>query len=129
MILEFDGLDSLWEDNVNWDTLNPQQDEEYDEDGNIDEINECIYTPVQHNPNTFTPLYAGDLIPLNEIHAYDSENNEKLQHDTLKILLANHLQIMYREGKVRWPKHRKEILDNYLVNELVRENLPGAGDL
>ena len=127
MILEHDGLDRLWEDGANWEALNPNNDI-IDETNTI--ISDYIYSFTVHDPDTFIPVYAHDLIPENEIHSYDNnENNESVQHDILKRLLANHLQIMYREGKVRWPKHRKDAIDNFRVNELVRLNLPNIGDL
>jgi hypothetical protein len=67
------------------------------------------------------------LISLNDVAPY--EDPDKIAHYKLKCMLANHLQIMYREGKLRWPKHRKQVDSDRLVNVVVRENQPGAGDL
>ena len=78
------------------------------------------------NQKLFVILY---LYLWNEVHAYENVTDEKLQHEKLKIFLANHLQIMYREGKLRWPKYRKEIENNYIVNEVVRLHMPGSGDI
>lgn len=139
MILESDGLDRLWEDGVNWDTLNPvvddnDSDNESNDSANNNNDNEVMYTVTQHNPDTFRPIYADALIPIEASHSYDmdGETDEKEKHNNLKNLLANHLQYMYREGMLRWPRYRKDTQsqeNNIVVNERVRNEFQGAGDL
>ena len=132
MILKFDGLDTLWEDNINWNTLNPVGGDNEHENNSEEEDNEednSIYVATHHDENSFVPVFAHNLIDSSDVHAYETIDDEKLQHDMLKRLLSNHLQIMYRTGKLRWPKYRKEVEDSYRVNNLIRENLPGLGDL
>ena len=123
MILQFDGLDRLWEANVNWGSINPTNNAQNNNEINVGND----YNPIIHNHDTFVPTYVHDLIPESDIHSYESI--EKVQHNKLKKMLANHLQIMYREGKLRWPKYRKECSNNYIANEVVRINMPNIGDL
>jgi hypothetical protein len=122
MILSHDGLDRLWEDEASWNRCDREEENEEEDDDD-----EQIYIPVVHDPLTFQPLYIHDLISLNDVAPY--EDPDKIAHYKLKCMLANHLQIMYREGKLRWPKHRKQVDSDRLVNVVVRENQPGAGDL
>ena len=107
-------FDRLWEADVNWKTLNPGD----EEDGVVDE---AIYVPVMHDPDNFTPIYAVDLVET-------GVDATKLEFETLRDLLANHLQYMYMRGMLRWPKTRTEIKDKR-HNTIVRENFPQAGDL
>ena len=66
MILEFDGLDRLWEDGVNWATINPLVEGNYNIVNN--NINDNEYIPTQHDEDNFAPTFVHDLIPANEVH-------------------------------------------------------------
>ena len=124
MILEYDGLDRLWEEDVNWSKINPDNEEEGEEEGEEEE--QIYYTPVIHNDAAFHPSTIHELLVIDdELRVYDDV--EKKAHDKMKRLLANHLQIMYETGMLRWPKCRKDIERQH--NELVRMHYPDAGDL
>ena len=45
----------------------------------------------------------------NQEDVANARGNEKAAYEKLQILLANNLQAMYREEKLRWPKHCSEI--------------------
>ena len=119
MILKEDGLDTLWESGVNWTTLNPAG-EEAPEDVEADPV----YRPVVHDPATFVPKRIADLIPQREI---DRCHPQRQQFERLQLMLANHLQLMYRRGRLRWPKMRSEIEARF--NTLPRAHFPDTGDL
>jgi hypothetical protein len=122
MILTYDGLDVLWENDVNWGTLNPADGDEVD----IEEPTDS-YSPVLHDDNNFTPTYVHDLIPIGDRHSF--EDAEKIDLVKLRELLANHLQLQYRSGKLRWPRTRKEISSTSTLSRAIRENFPNAGDI
>jgi hypothetical protein len=119
MILRHDGLDKLWEENVNWDRLNSEADEDFDEK----EANKAYYVPTfgdNHEVSVHDLLVgSGDIIN-------EHDDVQRKTHFKLKELLANHLQIMYRTGKLRWPKTRSavEAENLYRTNVLIRENFP-----
>ena len=62
MILRHDGLDKLWEENVNWDRLNSEADEDFDEK----EANKAYYVPTfgdNHEVSVHDLLVgSGDII-------------------------------------------------------------------
>ena len=72
----------------------------------------------------FQPQYIHDLIPIDERLKY---NTEVQAHERLRDLLANHLQIVYQEGSLRWPRTRREIDDSHNVRPRVA--FRDAGDL
>jgi hypothetical protein len=123
IILRDDGLDKLWEDKVNWETLNPDKEND-DASDDFDPVVDEFYTPVYHGDD-FVPAYVHELIPAADVRVYDYDFH---CFQKLRMLLANHLQLTYRRGELRWPKTRKEIIDN-LHNTLPRINFPGTGDL
>ena len=43
------------------------------------------------------------------------------------MLLANHMQLMYKQGKLRWPKLRSQIAKEF--NDDPRREFPDTGDL
>ena len=80
----------------NWHKIDPNGNEEDDEE---DDEDMEFYRPTMHNPETFVPTYVHDLIP----HAERREfMGPKEDFEKLRDLLANHLQILYREGKLRY---------------------------
>ena len=95
MILRYNGLDRLWEDEINWNNLDPNGNDNNDDADAHDE-----YVPVIHSEATFVPTYV-HLIPIADRTPYQQDRQD---FQTLQTLLANHLQIMYCEGKLRWPK-------------------------
>jgi hypothetical protein len=86
--------------------------------------NSQYYLPTHHDPATFQPTYVHDLIPVAERREH---LGEKEDYEYMQNLLANHLQIMYRDGRLRWPKTRSEIAKAH--NDLPRAAFPDAGDL
>ena len=121
MILNQDGLDTLWESEVNWKTLNPKGEAEVaDDSSELDDV----YHPIFHDSTTFVPRHIADLIPEERI---DFRNPEKQKFEKLQMLLANHMQLMYKQGKLRWPKQRSQIAKEF--NEDPRREFPDTGDL
>jgi hypothetical protein len=119
MILTHDGLDTLWEQDVNWRTVNPRGEDVADPENEYDHDGE-IYTPTFHDENdNFEPTFVEALLP--------PHSDERDQFLYLRSLLANHLQIQYSEGMLRWPKTRAEIKRHH--NSLPRDHFPNAGDL
>ena len=119
MILKHDGLDKLWLDDRN---MMPH-DEDYPDDENVQD-DMSSYIPRIHDDATFVPRYVHMLIPHYELSGGDCM---KMEYEKLQKLLANHLQVMYRLGELRWSKSRKEI--KLIFNDGPRENFPDAGDL
>ncbi len=120
IILRDDGLDKLWEDKVNSATLDPNKEND-DASDDFDAVLDEFYTPIYHGDD-FVPSYVHELIPDADVRVYDSQCFHKL-----RSLLANHLQLTYRRGELRWPKTRKEIIDS-MHNTLPRINFPDTGD-
>lgn len=122
LILSHDGLDTLWEDDVNWKYVNPDfEGEEFDHAP--EDEDEVRYTPTLHQPDHFVPVLVGDLLQDHQIRDYGME---KIKFKKLRDLLANHLHLTYVTGELRWPKVRKEI--ELIHNELPRYQFPNAGD-
>ena len=117
--LKFDGLNVLWEKRVNWKTLNPEEDSDDESEESDDEDEEAriptataaaaaaaaFYHPTFHTAGDgFVATTRNDLI------AAESgivNGSARQQFEKLQDVLAKHLQIMYREGKLQWPKIRK----------------------
>lgn len=126
LVLEADGLDTLWESDVNWKHVHPDDGEEEEEEVVVQEENNPDYDVVLHNPaEDFVPTYVHDLIPVENLRIYQEES---MNYSTLQNLLANNLQYTYRLGKLRWPKTRTEIAGD-AHNMLPRVGFPMAGDL
>jgi len=126
MILRYDGLDSLWESDVNWTTLNPDPlNEDVAEEDEADRVDQ--YLPVHFDPATFVPPSLAEMEPL-DYHG-ECTDTQKDFH-MLRDLLARHLQFTYATGNLRWPKVRKNCInpEGVDLNKLVREQFPGAGD-
>ncbi len=122
MILKFDGLDRLWEADVNWERLNPNSDD--DEDDEDEPADETFLNITVHDPSTFVPTYVEDLIPLDEVRDF---SYDKQGFELMRSYLANHLHLTYKCGELRWPLTRKEIDDRH--NRLPREHFQNTGDL
>jgi disulfide oxidoreductase YuzD len=110
MILCHDGLDTLWEADVNWKHVNPEyENEEYEDNDNN---HATRYLPTLHNEDYFFPLLVGDLLQQNERRDY---GNEKIKFKKLRDMLANHLHLItYVAGELRWPKVRNQQI-KYIV--------------
>lgn len=136
LILECDGLDSMWESDINWKNANPEFEEDEEEiidnnNGNQDlafEFQDPNYDVTIHDDNDqFQPMYAQDLLQQADMRTYE-QDHVNFQH--LQLLLANNLHYMYRLGKLRWPKVRNQIEgDDNNHNHLPRIAFPNAGDL
>lgn len=112
LILQFDGLDILWESDINWKIVHPVDVNQEDEDENQSEVELMFQDPSYdvtiHNEDNFVPLFVHDLLEIGDIRIY---NQESISFTTLQLLLANNLQYMYRLGKLRWPKVRDDIVE------------------
>ena len=120
MIMRADGLDTLWESDVNWSAMNDSAEEDHEEE-DVD-----AYMPVQFDPATFQTAILADMEPL-DFHGQLDE----VEHDfhTLRDLLARHLHFTYASGNLRWPKVRKHCVDKGVdLNQIIRLHFPGAGD-
>jgi len=62
MIRQHDGLDRLWEADVNWKTLNPQDDEGDEEPSYSDGEQDPYYTTTVDPSEDFVPTYVHDLL-------------------------------------------------------------------
>ena len=114
--LRHDGLDKLWEDDVNWKTLNPNgEDDEFEPQDDLEWFQSQLHENVD-----FVPTYVDDLID-----TPDPSETDKFKK--LRSMLANHLNHVYRSGNLKWPLPRKEIHERY--NALPRCNFPNATDI
>jgi hypothetical protein len=106
MILSADGLDRRWEDNVEWDILNPQpsnSDEGYDENESPDQsiINQerRILDRVAQYVSAIEVEYEGNEV--DEEVDVDFEQKRKI--------LISHFKKAYDKGLVHWPRGFTEI--------------------
>ena len=83
MILSYDGLDKLWENDANWKPLDTISEEDVDiedtnaeDDENTNYLNE--YAPVIHDDANFVPISIGSLIPLQEIESYNVQDKNDI---------------------------------------------------
>jgi hypothetical protein len=130
MILMHDGLDTLWEDGVNWRRLNPRGAERHDGPPAADEEDEpeepqapVQYLPEDHNDDEdFVPVFIEEL--------NREEGDELLAGEAFKKLrnmLANHLHYAHEAGELYYPLTRTEI--NNIHNILPRQNFPNANEI
>ena len=73
MILRHDGLDRLWEDDVNWDNIDPLPENDHREEGAI--IAADLYAPQLHDAADFEAHTVLDLIPEADILPYENEDS------------------------------------------------------
>ena len=129
MILRHDGLNNLWEQELNWSRLNGEGDvveEEDDGEENLEENFVDSYLPVIFDRNTFHPVRLAEIPP---IAYYGEVSVEVREFLTLRDLLSRHLHYTYATGNLRWPKVRKNCVQGVLdLNQVIREHFPGAGD-
>jgi hypothetical protein len=101
MILEADGLDKRWEDNVEWDVLNPQP-------GNSDEGFDEIETPNQSISNQERRILdrVAQYESAIEIEYEGNEVDEEIDVDfeSKRKILINHFKKAYDKGLVHWPR-------------------------
>lgn len=121
MILRDDGLDSLWENDVNWDAINPEG-----EDADHEEGNDAFWTPeVFDVDEVVAPIVVRDFIADVHLHAGDTKQLEFLK---LRELLTEHLHFTYERRQLMWPRIRKNcsVDERRLVNGRPREHFPAA---
>lgn len=104
LILEFDGLDSRWENDVDWDTMNPQpdnSDEGYDEE-EVSVQQQLINSRVEEwvSARVNTPE-VDDLLDNDYTVEVDRD------FDSKRDMLIAHFIFAYNAGLVKWPKHLK----------------------
>jgi hypothetical protein len=112
-ILRHDGLDKLWESDVNWKTLNPNGNEDEDDVEEDDDI--LIHADEEY----FIPTYHDYFVP------QGSSESDKFR--SFRLLLSKHLHFTYNAGKLQWPLTRSAIKKRY--NNLPRLHFPNATDL
>ena len=103
LILEFDGLDNRWKENVDWDQINPQpdnSDEGFDLDGEIPSIQERrILNRVDQWTSAMGVSEEANAAVGNEVEVeidYDFE--------TKRRSLIEHFLYAYDAGLVKWPR-------------------------
>ena len=134
MIIDYDGLTSIWELGVNWKTLDPMgndEDEEVEDahDGNINLDNNYqsagLYlfedlTEEQLLRVRNWDQLIGDDVDFNLAHMEEGEDIvdalEKQKQNKLRELLANHLHFTYMRRELKWPKTRAEIAQHHNVD-------------
>jgi hypothetical protein len=103
MLLQFDGLDSRWEQDVDWEMLNPQtgnDDDDYDIDGLAVHVpqrgqqEQRILNRVAAWQSAVEIIYEG-----NEV---DEEKDVTFEEKRQRLL--RHFQTKYDKGEVSWPK-------------------------
>lgn len=138
LILMHDGLQDLWEVDVNWKTLDPPSAAEELVEAHNDFLSEIDVTPrvgartnpqasvvaLEDNSNRLSISYIKDLINVDAVH---HSNETRQQFEVLRDLLANHLQYTYLQRKLKWPKSRMKI--DSIYNVVVRQNFPYGEDL
>ena len=103
LILEYDGLDSRWEQDVDWDQINPQpdnSDEGFDEEGVVPGIQEMrVLARVKQW------VTAVD-ISNDENEALGNEIEAEIDYDfeTKRRRLIEHFLHAYDAGLVKWPR-------------------------
>jgi hypothetical protein len=100
-VLEADGLDKRWEDNVERDVLNPQP-------GNSDEGFDEIETPNQSISNQEKRILdrVAQYESAIEIEYEGNEVDEEIDIDfeSKRKILVNHFKKAYDKGLVLWPR-------------------------
>ena len=130
MILRHDGLNNLWENDINWSRLNADGDE-IEEDNGGDEVVEGddyvnSYLPVRFDRATFQPVQLDQIPPMT---FYGEVTETEREFLTLRDLLSRHLHYTYATGNLRWPKVRRHCVEEGVdLNEMIRVHFPGAGD-
>jgi hypothetical protein len=120
LILRHDGLDKLWESNINWDKVDPNG------DGDEDDIDDFDYNPTFHDEGDIMPPEVAATIAPGDITDFD-QVQQVFKH--FQKLISRHLHFAYRSGILRWPKTRKHIIERDFYNGLPRLNFPLAGDI
>ena len=110
LTLRHDGLDCLWEDGVNWKTLNPNVNVEEEEEEDI-----CYHDDSED----YIPTFLNDVLP------QDFSESDRFKY--FQILLAKNLHFTYKAGKLQWPLTRAEIKKKY--NALPRIHFPQGTEL
>jgi len=119
MILKEKGI-GIWQESVNWKNLNPLL-KEGEEEEKEDENGGYLQGGVEyHDPaGAFEPIHIADLYP--------NLTTQLSRFQKMQDLLAHHLNIMYNEGKLYWPRTRSEIEKRF--DDLPRQHYPLANDL
>jgi TATA-binding protein-associated factor Taf7 len=101
MILTADGLDTRWEDDVEWDVLNPQNgnsDEGYDE-------HESQNQSISNQERRILERVA-QYVSAIEVEYEGNEVEEEIDMDfkNKRKMLINHFKKAYDAGLVHWPR-------------------------
>ena len=103
LILEFDGLDNRWEENVDWDQINPQpdnSDEGFDLEGDVPSIQE---RRVLNRVDQWTSaVEISD--EANQALGNEIEVEIDFDFETKRRSLIDHFSHAYDAGLVHWPR-------------------------
>ena len=94
MILMYDGLDSRWEENIDWDALDPFD----DETGNPDVVNRAALL-LSRVSDSNSYLHSNRVIPGNE-----TQREEELSHEIRRGALVTNFEQRFLKQSVSWPK-------------------------
>ena len=128
MILRHDGLNDLWDDNMNWARKNVDGDAVLEDDDEEEVADDYVdsYLPVRFDRATFQPILLAEIPPVSYYGQVSEDEREFLK---LRDLLSRHLHYTYATGNLRWPKVRKDCVEHGIdLNQMIRVNFPGAGD-
>lgn len=109
MILAFDGLDIRWEENVEWDTLNPQNgssDDGYDISEVLNNWNSgtdnSILLQEQRIYNRIQSMEAS--VSTTQFVDNETEIDTDIGYDMMRKNLVQHFAKAYALGNVQWPR-------------------------
>lgn len=119
MILAADGLDKRWEDNVEWDILNPQP-------GSSEEGFDEVETPNQFISNQERRILerVAQYESAIEIEFVGNEVDEQIDIDfecESKVLI-NHFKKAYDRGLIHWPKGFTEDKRKFMIKRIDSQN-------
>ena len=103
LILEYDGLDSRWEQDVDWDQINPQpdnSDEGFDEESAVPGIQEMRVLARVNQWTTAVDMSNDD----NEAIGNEIEAEIDYDFETKRRSLIEHFLQAYDAGLVKWPR-------------------------
>jgi hypothetical protein len=99
--LEFDGLDCRWENNVDWDTLNPQVDNS-DEGYDVEE--DRVSTILLQEQRILQRVNNYVHVSQSEIDCNETEVEIETNYNEKRMKLVHHFSVAYSKGLVSWPR-------------------------
>lgn len=121
MILIHDGLDRLWEDVGSWNSINPAAEGVQQVFPGDDPAGAEYIPKFKDITDGWETLIAIDSVPADRRQIYLNDYHQEFI--ALRDILATLLGEQHKAGRLKWPKHRKDILDQR-HNEQPRQNFP-----